>query len=219
MHRSVRYTTLFLLFSGFIFIYCGVVEKLANRAPVITRLYALRTILSANDTTTVGVEAEDPDDDAMSFHWDASGGSFSSSQGETVVWTAPETAGRYTIEVTVRDKNEAETTDQVTVTVLGLERPVVEIQYPMNNEYLTGRGEITIKANASHANGISRVEFYVDDELLGTDNWRPYEQTWNLDGLSGKKIIKAVAYRVGSDDIRGEHSITIYVEGVSIVPL
>ena len=219
MHRVIRYAILLLLFSGFIFIYCGVVEKLANRPPVITRLYVLRTILSANDTTTVGVEAEDPDKDAMSFHWDASGGSFSSSQGETVVWTASETAGRYTIEATVRDKNEAEVTDQVTVTVLGLERPVVEILEPKNNEYLVGVGKDTIKVNASHANGISRVEFYVGDELLGTDNWRPYEQTWNLDGLSGKKTIKAVAYRVGSDDIRGEHSITVYVEGVSIVPL
>lgn len=223
MIRSIRFSVPILFFGGVILLSCGVVEKLANRVPVITKVYAIKTMLSTNDTTTVGVEAEDPDKDVLSFSWSADGGSFSTSQGKNVVWTAPGTAGRYHLEVTVSDENGGEASDQVEVTVLSLEKPVVEIIHPKDNAYLVGRGEITIKANASHGNGISRVEFYVDGELIGTDNRQisrgPYEQKWNLDRLSGEKTIKAVAYRIGSDDIRGEHSITVHVEGVSIVPL
>ncbi|MDZ7378122.1 MAG: hypothetical protein ONB06_02130 [candidate division KSB1 bacterium] len=43
-------------------------EKLANRPPMILRVFAMDYDLSPGDTTTVMVEAEDPDGDRLSFH-------------------------------------------------------------------------------------------------------------------------------------------------------
>jgi len=219
MHRFSKYIASILLLMSLIFVSCEAIEKLSNGEPVITRVYALRYTLNANDTTTVGVEAEDPDEDAMYFQWHADAGSFLSSQGKTAVWRAPDIAGKYNLDVTAHDENGGEANEKLSITVLGLENPVVEVQYPMDNEYFPGRGEIIITVNASHASGISKVEFYANKQLLGTDDRQPYEQTWNLDGLSGEMTIKAVAYRKDSDTIRGEHSITVFIEGVSPVPI
>jgi len=105
MYRTMKYVPFAILVILFFFS-CGVVEKLANRPPVITRVYALRTMVSTNDTTTVGVEAEDPDNNILSYNWSAIAGSFSSSQGQRVVWTAPNRAGQFNLEVTVRDENQ-----------------------------------------------------------------------------------------------------------------
>lgn len=64
-------------------------------------------------------------------------------------------------------------------------------------------GAVTIKADASDGeSGISRVEFYVGDELIGTDYEEPYECLWkNTSGLFGKHIIKAKAYDEAENSI------------------
>lgn len=57
-------------------------------------------------------------------------------------------------------------------------------------------GAVTITADASDGeSGISKVEFYVGEELIGTDYEEPYECLWkNASGLFARYSIKAKAY-------------------------
>jgi hypothetical protein len=44
-------------------------------------------------------------------------------------------------------------------------------------------GTVTIAANAADNVGVSRVEFYVNGTLVGTDNAAPYTYSWNTTTL------------------------------------
>jgi hypothetical protein len=57
--------------------------------------------------------------------------------------------------------------------------------------------DITVNVNALASLGISRVEFYLDDELQYTDISFPYEWDWNIAGTSpGTHILKVRAYDI-----------------------
>ena len=54
---------------------------------------------------------------------------------------------------------------------------------------------VSIKADASDFEGIDRVEFYLDDTLLGTDTESPYEYIWDATTAEdGEKTIKVIAF-------------------------
>ena len=57
-------------------------------------------------------------------------------------------------------------------------------------------GSVDIQVNASHEYiEIDRVAFYIDDELIATDDTRPYSWIWKREGQSGNKHqIKVIAY-------------------------
>ncbi len=69
--RAVKKIALFftIIFS-FSLIMCGVMEKLANKDPMIKSVVAFPPQISTQDTTTLKVVAEDPDDDLLSYRWD-----------------------------------------------------------------------------------------------------------------------------------------------------
>jgi peptidoglycan/xylan/chitin deacetylase (PgdA/CDA1 family) len=71
--------------------------------------------------------------------------------------------------------------------------PVVSVTSPA--EQATVTGTITITANASDADGVARVEFYVqgpgpqaERELIGTDTTAPYSFAFNTDPYAGQTI-------------------------------
>lgn len=76
-------------------------------------------------------------------------------------------------------------------------QPRLSIISPIANASLSQRSIMaTVDANAPR--GIARVEFYIDDILLGTDSSYPYEVNASLKSLSnGFYFLKAIAY----DDI------------------
>jgi hypothetical protein len=56
-------------------------------------------------------------------------------------------------------------------------------------------GKIKVVANATdNQSGIQRVEFYLDDQLKGTDTSAPYTWTWTDRGLFFPYTLKVVAY-------------------------
>jgi hypothetical protein len=81
----------------------------------------------------------------------------------------------------------------------------LEIQQPSNGIYIRNRrlasffvpviiGDIEIIANASNdEHGIDRVEFYIDDALLQSDETQPYSYLWTEPGFF-KHIVKVVAF-------------------------
>lgn len=87
--------------------------------------------------------------------------------------------------------------------------PSVEIAKPAAGTlYISGReimkipsqsalivGGISVEADASDSgSGIGKVEFYVDGNLVASDDGPPYEWNWNITSIFQKHTLKVVAY-------------------------
>jgi hypothetical protein len=186
-----------------------------NEPPVVDRLFAWRDRLLPADTTTVKVEARDPEGGVLSYEWSAEPQTLSSTTGPQVIWTAPFTAGNHKISVKVKDDKGKETEASITLAVISLERPTVKITKPANGEFIPGVGTITIEAIATHLNGIQRVEFRVGNNMLGVDNFPPYQQSWRVEGLFGPATVIATAFRAGTPGEPGVDSVRVSIEGVT----
>ena len=76
--------------------------------------------------------------------------------------------------------------------------PTVSIQSPVSGE--TVSGTIIISVNSDDNQGISKVEFYINDELVFTDSVSVYEFSWNtLDYESGEYIIQVISYDLSNN--------------------
>lgn len=73
-----------------------------NQAPVISTVVVSPASVNPGSTATVTVSASDPDGDALTYVYVPNGGAITGS-GSVVTWTAPSTAGAYTVSVTVSD--------------------------------------------------------------------------------------------------------------------
>lgn len=185
-----------------------------NKPPAIDRVFALRDHLAPTDTTTVIVEARDPEGGALSYEWSKDGGTLSSTSGRHVLWTAP-AAGNYKISVKVRDDKRGETQGQVTIVVLGSEKPTVKIVQPSDGAFIPGLGVFVIEALASHPNGIQRVEFQIGANSAWSADSSPYRYPWQVEGLSGPATIIVKAFRAGAAGEPGVDSVRVSVEGVT----
>ena len=88
------------------------------------------------------------------------------------------------------------TDDDTAVTVIvptDTTPPTVDVTYPANGASVSGTVMITAAASDTET-GINQVEFYLNNNLVGTDVASPYEYVWDTDGYSGSVAIKAVAY-------------------------
>ena len=71
----------------------------------------------------------------------------------------------------------------------------VAITNPQEGQYL--KGLITISAEVSGLYNISKVEFYVDDELVFTDTGPPWEYEWDTTSWGeGIHVVRVVAYNI-----------------------
>jgi hypothetical protein len=71
--------------------------------------------------------------------------------------------------------------------------PVVSINYPTNGALVSGK--INIQANATDNFQVSKVEFYIGNNLKCTDTIAPYNCTWQVAGKKGTNFnIQAKAY-------------------------
>ena len=215
---SVKKRSIKLVLPFALLLSCGVVEKLANRAPSIERVSAESFTVLVGDTVLVWVVATDPDEDELTASWTSNGGSFIGNQGDTVRWIAPRSENSYELFVTVKDANGGEAEGSITLTVSSLSKPQVRITDPRNGEAIVAIGSTEIQVDASPADFIARVEFYIDDKLLGSDSTTPYRFSWPLDGLYGWKEIKAVAYRAHPANTYAADSIKVAIQGVIPIP-
>lgn len=77
--------------------------------------------------------------------------------------------------------------------VSGNQPPTVTLTAPANGAAVTTGSTVTISANASDGDGnISKVEFFRDTTLVGTDTSAPYSVNWTV-STAGTYAIKAVA--------------------------
>ncbi len=94
--------------------------------------------------------------------------------------------------------------------------PSVTVTNPAANNTVTG--VVTISANASDDHGVDRVEFTVDNALIGSDTTAPYEAAWDSATVpDGTHLIKALAY--DSSGQSSSSTISVKTENVNNSPV
>ncbi|NIM14056.1 MAG: hypothetical protein GTO45_18595 [Candidatus Aminicenantes bacterium] len=89
----------------------------------------------------------------------------------------------------------------------------VNITEPGDGEVVSGT--VTIAADTSVSS--AKVEFYIDDTLIGTDTSSPYEIQWDSTTVAdGSHTIKAVAY--DQNDNSSQDEITVTVSNIPSIP-
>ncbi|MFL5350888.1 MAG: Ig-like domain-containing protein [Hyalangium sp.] len=90
--------------------------------------------------------------------------------------------------------------------------PQVTLTAPAGGATLTGT--VTLSATASDDVLVSKVEFYVNGQLVGTDTSAPYSISWNsADEASGPATITARAFDGGCNSQDSSVSVTIHNAG------
>ena len=97
--------------------------------------------------------------------------------------------------------------------------PLVSIERPSNYLYILDKeifplkmpiiiGKITLAADVYDEDGISKVEFYIDNEFKTVDDYPPYEWLWNEFAI-GKHEIKVIAYDMEGNKAADEQNVWI----------
>lgn len=93
-----------------------------NQVPTVS-LNADATIVKPNETTTIRADASDPDNDPLTYAWQATGGTLSSDNASQIMWTAPASEGTYTITCVVTDSKGGQASASITIIVRQANRP------------------------------------------------------------------------------------------------
>jgi hypothetical protein len=102
-NKSLKVTVFILLLIVVVILSgCGGTAPPINHSPTIYNLIANPSSIEINQDTTITCYATDQDEDALTYSWTKTGGAITGS-GSTITWTAPATAGTYTITCTVFD--------------------------------------------------------------------------------------------------------------------
>ena len=88
-----------------------------NHDPVISNLTAASSSININETTTITCIASDQDGNTLTYSWSKTGGTIIGS-GSTITWTAPSTAGTYTITCTVSDGRGGQDSGAISIVVI-----------------------------------------------------------------------------------------------------
>jgi len=96
-----------------------------NHPPQIDSLRTSSEMVVPSGNCTITCAAFDPNGDKLSYIWSASSGNISTT-GPVITWTAPETAGNYTITVEVIDDVGGKSTSSLSIDVVLNNPPIIE---------------------------------------------------------------------------------------------
>lgn len=99
------------------------IEVRTNKPPYINNLVADTDWTTPSGSIQVTCDAEDPDEDDLSYKWAADGGQISGT-GANVNWTAPQEFGVYKITVEVKDGHDSSDTRTLSI-IVALEPPTL----------------------------------------------------------------------------------------------
>ena len=111
------------------------------------------------------------------------------------------TAGAHSLTARATDDaGNVKTSAARSVTVDNSAAPAVTLSAPASGASV--KGTVTVSATASDDVGVASVEFYVDDQRIGTDTIAPYSVAWNtLDvvdtAFDGSHVLLAKAFDAG----------------------
>jgi hypothetical protein len=119
----------------------------------------------------------------------------------TVTWNAESvTLGTHSVVARAVDNagNSASTTAR-SVSVVDRTAPTLTITSPANGATVTRNSTVTIRATATDARGVTRVRFWVNNQLRCTDTTSAYTCSWPVPSSRGARY----ALRVRADDAAG----------------
>jgi len=156
-----------------------------NHQPIITSLEAEAEWTVPLGSLQLTCTASDLDGDELSYNWSASGGEING-EGNTVIWTAPDSEGSYNGIVWVTDGHGGEVMDYVTITVRVNEPPAIT-SLVADADWTTPSGSLQVTCTASDPDG---------DELS-------YEWTATAGDISGTghEVIWTAPEEVGTYDV------------------
>jgi hypothetical protein len=185
-------------------------------APEVSIVYSSSDDLEINqgDTVSFWVDATDPQEEDLTYHWTASGGTIiTPANKDSMSWRSPNSGGTYTIRVEVSNSTKT-TTRSINIEVLSEEIPYVKIISPLANATLTQFYNENIEVECGHDNGIHEVRFFINDSLyealagVTTGGTNLYVYSWYIDVPAGTAEIRVeaesanpAAPRVGIDGI------------------
>jgi glucose/arabinose dehydrogenase/regulation of enolase protein 1 (concanavalin A-like superfamily) len=104
------------------------------------------------------------------------------------------------------------TFDNVELIAGGNSPPLIDILYPGHSGIFSGT--INVTTNVSDADGISKVEFYIDNTLVATDTTSPYAYSWDSTQYSnGSHNLTAIAYDTLNNQSNHIHIVNVQNAG------
>jgi hypothetical protein len=113
------------------------------------------------------------------------------------VWTAPSANETHNLIAVASDGagNTARDTIWVNTIPPDVTLPQVTITSPVNGQIVQKKSSISITANVVDNIGVSRVEFYINNQLKSTDAAHPYAYAWQVPASPNKTYtIKVIGY-------------------------
>jgi hypothetical protein len=130
---------------------------------------------------------------------------------QTNLNTSSYSNGGHTIKAKAFDSNQsAENTISVTINNVGgdTEAPIIIMNQPVGDPYSWSSGDLIIEATGSDNIGVTRTEFYINDNLVAEENSGHIIRLWiNAGTPAGSYTLKAKAYDAAGNS--GESSVTI----------
>ena len=158
----------------------------------------------------------------MSWTWDFGDGTTGSKeQNPTHKYVKN---GLYTVVLTVKDDNNAVDTTSKEINIeKDTTQPNVSIIKPERGVYFRNKkilprfirltliiGKITIEANATDEDSeIEKVEFYINNRLMGNDTTEPYEYNWTRDRLRLFHIFSIKVKAYNNDGLTSENRMIV----------
>ena len=184
-------------------------------APHINSLVADDSSVNAGDSTTVTAMVEADEIDALSYSWWCSRGTLDG-DGATTVWTSPDRAGYYEIELTVRDSRGRVDARSIEIEVVD-DRPApatVEPEMPSDPTPSAAPEIVSLTASADHkylSQGLTGVAILVSQQAV------LHCEVADADGLSFNWTVTGGGRINGSGDtvvltvpdMRGEMVVTV----------
>ena len=174
----------------------AVVNVKVNKPPIISiTAPANNAVIVLPATVTISATASDADGTVskVDFYRDGILLGSDTTLPYSYAWANP-AAGTYVLTAKATDNLGTVTTSAaVTITVKVNQPPAVSITSPVNGAQFRAVTPLTINAAATDSDGtISKVEFYGDGSLLGSDTTSPYSYAWTLPA-AGTYVLTAKA--------------------------
>jgi len=168
---------------------------LPNQAPVINSLTAEKEVLVLSESQIV-CAANDPDSDNLTYNWSADSGTIEDA-GSSVTWIAPDTAGNYTIKVTVADDEGAAVSESANIAVIEKpnQPPVItgltwDGRPPAEENRVREWRTVNIHCNAEDPDGDELV--YLWRATRGKINGEGNTVGWTAPGVTGDYTVTVV---------------------------
>lgn len=175
------------------------------------------TILPGDSVKAI-VKASNPEKGSLTYQWEApDGGTFlPPADLDSIIWIAPFQGGEYRIRAIVSNDKESRETNRIDVQ--SLDKPLVKILSPANQQSFIVGQEMTINAEAYHDNDLSRVVLLLNNmpaDTLGSYSSHNYLFHFTADTSSvGPLEIKVLAEVLNQPTNTNFDYVTVYIQGV-----